>query len=241
MSALALATIAAPADDDADDVPPFGLPRTPPVARVRCRPGAPDASSPGTPPTASPALAGTVPEDDSNPSMARLRTVLEMVAAGKTQAEIGQHFGRSPRTIRDWYTKAKGQQIATFRQTTAEDIAADIESKFARSYARWASILERAQEAGDLKLEIMAQARMDQSHVHRVQALARMNLFGDGNPRGSGSAIDSASPGFRSLTERGEHEAKLLHRIMDEIERGNEDTSWMDDFGKRAEPVEPMY
>lgn len=240
MSALALATITPPADDDADDVPPFAFPCQPPVARVRRRPGASGAPIPGMPSTAAPEPAGTIPEDDSNPSTARLRTVLEMIAAGKTQAEIGQHFGRSPRTIRDWYAKAKAQQVATFRQATVEDIAADIETKFARSYARWASILERAQEAGDLKLEIMAQARMDQSHVHRVQALARMGLFGDANLMKPPAAAETSHQGFPSHEHR-ERQANLLRLMEYETLSGAEDTSYLDDFGRKPEPVEPIY
>lgn len=166
MTATALQLATALSEDDTHDVSAAFLPSPPAPIRRRNRP-----PQPGSPASTLPSVTALLSTAERN------RMVLRMHMAGKTHAEIGQHFGRSVRTIADWYGEAKKDLAKTFRQNTAEDIAAEIEMKFARSFAQWNSILERAQATGNLKLEISALARMDQSQVHRVKALQGIGYF----------------------------------------------------------------
>lgn len=122
-----------------------------------------------------------VPEHDGeatgDPSVARQRAVLDMLAAGRTYVQIAAHFGRTERTIREWAKRAREGQVRAFRSRHPEQLAADIEYGFARSAAQWHDIIERARDAGDLKLEMDARHRLDDLMAKRARVLERLGVW----------------------------------------------------------------
>ena len=174
MTALQLATVAAP-DDEADDAPAAvaASPAPPPVRR-RNRP-----PQGGTPASGSPSPT-TGPSDDT-PTEIRLRMAWEMRLEGRTVVEIARHFGKCERTIRSWLTTARTKQAHAFNKRSAAEHAADIETKYAKSYAIHLQALNVARLAGDYLAMSKIASRMDAHTSGHASFLLRAGVFDRAN------------------------------------------------------------
>lgn len=168
----------APADDDDAALAPSAAP----VPRPRSRagwppaPGSPDPGSPATD-APSPAAALSGEDDPSDPSLARLRAVLELTAAGKTQIEIGRALNCSERTVRTLLKEARARQVAAFKSRSGEDVVADLDYKLSANHARWLGLLEQAERDRDLRLKERVLTKIDANISVRAGILARVGFF----------------------------------------------------------------
>lgn len=149
--------------------------------RVRARPTAPRPSDAPTPATDDPEPSERSSEDEAgegaDPRVARLRTVLEMTAAGVGQRDIAAALNCTSRTVRNLLAEARRRQLQTFKARSAEVVVADAEHKSAVQYARWMRLLARARRAGDLRAEAYILSKVDQHLATRIAILGRVGYF----------------------------------------------------------------
>lgn len=104
-------------------------------------------------------------QDYVAPDTARLREVLSMLVAGRTQTEIAAHFRKSTRTIRRWIAEATRRRIETFKGLSPHDLLSGTFYKFAQLEARLIARLVRAEAEND--------ERAVEAYIRQLRVLER--------------------------------------------------------------------
>lgn len=79
----------------------------------------------------------------------RMRIALRMELEGRTHAEIAEHFGRCPRTIRYWLTEARDQRLVAFHDTSADEVLAEMQDSIRHRLEIARRKLREADAAGE--------------------------------------------------------------------------------------------
>lgn len=116
-------------------------------------------------------------DDDQPVEIARLRTVLNLLAEGRSQSEIAEHFNRSTRTIRRWIADAKRHRIQTMKDMTPEDLVSATLFRYFQIAADLQAMKREALEEGDRRSAIECLRQIRQTERDKYLVLEKVGLF----------------------------------------------------------------
>ena len=111
------------------------------------------------------------------PDTLRLRGVLTMLAEGRTQKEIAEHYAKDPRTIRRWVKEARRRKLALSERLTPQEALADYLYGFAAQKADLLRMKEAAAEAKNFGLALRCIRELSRHEATRMAVLVKIGLF----------------------------------------------------------------
>jgi hypothetical protein len=118
-----------------------------------------------------------VPQDVSDPNVARLTQVLLMLARGKTHVQIAIYFEKDVRTIQRWIKRAREMGLAVSSTITPQDMVNEINNDFLELKAAVLDSMMQAKAENNNKLFLHCIKALRDLEVARIAALARIGYF----------------------------------------------------------------
>ena len=130
---------------------------------------------------------------NDDPDIARLRTVLVMLAEGRTQKEIADHFHKDPRTIRRWFKTARSLKLALSDRLTPKEALANFLFSIAEQRANLFRMKREAMQSGDNRQVLRCIKELLRLEAMQMAALQRIGLFEHFVPDSSYVKVESPS------------------------------------------------
>ena len=130
-----------------------------------------DSRAPGT--TGAPTANHVIDDPDTT----KLRCILTMLAEGRTQLEIAEHFGKDPRTVRRWTKEAKRRKLAMSERLTPEEALTDFLCSFAAQRADLLRIKKSAEADENFGLALRCIRELSRHEATRMAVLEKLGLF----------------------------------------------------------------